>query len=685
MSKVNFQDAKLVKHTNGNRYWQLFLLSLILSPIGLTGCDDDSDDSDDDSGAETRTGTFVDSPVAGLDYVGTEATAGRTNAAGEFSYQPGESITFTIGELELGSAEGAEVVTPLTITSGAGSAEDPGVTNRLILLQSLDADGDLNNGIQITDSIREKVSTDANAIDFNQSAEDFRQSLGPILTDLEQGGAFTDLDPRPRQAREVNDALQHFQRGRSEGMTVTTTGGDLQGFEASDNAWQFLGIPYARPPVGELRWRPPEPAEPWTGVRLATSWADQSAQNPTLESVNEGGMSEDSLYLNVTTPKDAEKLPVMVWFHGGSFSILSGNSLQYNNPDSLPTKDVVLVTVNHRLGPFGYIAHPLLTAESDYDGSGNYGQMDLVMALQWIQDNINAFGGDPDNVTIFGQSGGGGKVYSLMNSPQAIGLFHKAIVQSGFAPMDEQRTAEESLQEAEAIGTALFDRLGVSTLEEARALSWTDITQADLDNNIPRQTYRPNVDNYYQVKTYLQNVQDGMPSDVPLMAGATNGDYDTLRAALPIWLDQRSSQYLSDQFIYVFSRVPDGWDALGLKSCHGCELPYLFNYPAGMVQNYLLGLVLTPEGQKPEIGDLNGNGVSGTEGDTADIFGSMQYGAADVAISDLTMTFWSNFAKTGDPSTSNLSWTAYTPFNDSFMHIGPDSTATMETGLEAAL
>lgn len=683
MNKTGKRFVEVVMSVpTGPRAWRTFLMAVVASPIALTGCGGDGGGSSSD---DARTGTFVDSPVAGLDYSGPDTSAGRTNEKGEFQYQPGETITFAIGELELGSTEGAEVVTPLTITSGAGSVDDPGVVNRLILLQSLDADGDLNNGIQITDAIRDQVSADAGLIDFGQAPEDFRSGLAPVLTALEDSGGFTDLDPRPREARDVAGATQHFQRGRSEGVTVATTGGDLRGFESSEDTWQFLGVPYGKPPVGELRWRPPEPAEPWEGVRQATAWADQSAQNPTLESVNEGGMSEDSLYLNVTTPKEAEDLPVMVWFHGGSFSILSGNSMQYNNPESLPARGVVLVTVNHRLGPFGYIAHPLLTEESGYDGSGNYGQMDLVLALQWIQDNIEAFGGDPDNVTIFGQSGGGGKVYSLMNSPQATGLFHKAIVQSGFAPMDEDRTAEDSLAEAEAIGTALFERLGVSTLEEARALSWTEITQADLDNNIPRQTYRPNVDNHYQTRTYYQNVQEGMPSDVPLMAGATNGDYDSLREALPIWLDQRSAAYESDQFVYVFSRVPDGWNALGLRSCHGCELPYVFNYPAGMVQNYLLGLVLTPEGAQPDIGDLNGNGVSGTEGDAADVFASMRYGADDVAISDLTMTFWTNFARTGDPSTGSLAWPAYTGFNDAFMHIGPGSAAAAETGLESAL
>ncbi|MFC4261179.1 carboxylesterase family protein [Marinobacter lacisalsi] len=673
-----------MKNRQNRKTWRTVMMLAAVSPAALllSGCGDDDDSRSSD---DTRTGTFVDSPVAGLDYTGSDSSAGRTNERGEFRYREGETITFAIGDLELGAAEGAEVVTPLSISDGADTVDDPAVTNRLILLQSLDADGDLNNGIQISDGIRDQVSAEAMTINFNQAPEDFRGSLDTVLTALEESGAFTDLDPRPRQAREAADAKQHFERSRSAGMTVATTGGDLQGFEANEDTWQFLGVPYGKPPVGDLRWRPPEPAEPWDGVRMAVSWADQSAQNPTLESANEGGMSEDSLYLNITTPKDADDLPVMVWFHGGSFSILSANSRQYNNPDSLTTKGVVLVTVNHRLGPFGYIAHPLLTEESGYNGSGNYGQMDLVLALQWVQDNIEAFGGDPDNVTLFGQSGGGGKAYSLMNSPQATGLFHKAIVQSGFAPLDPESAPEDSLAASEAVGTALFERLGVSTLEEARALSWTEITQADLDNNIPRQTYRPNVDFHYQTNTYYQNVQDGMPSDVPLMAGATNGDYDTLRAALPVWLDQRSPGYQSEQFVYVFSRVPDGWDALGLNSCHGCELPYVFNYPAGMVQNYLFNLVQTPEGETPAIGDLNGNGVSGTEGDTADIFTSMQYGADDLAITDLTMTFWTNFAKSGDPGTGSLNWPAYTTTNDTFMHIGPESGAAADMGLEGAL
>lgn len=664
---------------------RMTLLSAALLPLlSLSGCND-GDGDDDNTDATPATGTFVDSPVSGLDYQGAKVGSGQTDATGQFDYFPDETITFAIGDLELGAAAGAEQLTPLSITEGATEAGDPRVSNMLVLLQSLDADGNLNNGIQITQQISDEVSFSAAELDLSQAAADFNSKLAKVLDTLETAGAFSDTDPRARTVTSAADARAHFDRSTSERIVVATEGGELRGFAASEDTWQFLGVPYAKPPVAELRWAPPQPAEPWDGIRDAAAWADQSAQDTNLEGVNEGGMSEDSLYLNITAPKDAENLPVMVWFHGGAFAILSANSQQYNNPDGLTEKGVVLVTVNHRLGPFGYIAHPLLTAESGYGGSGNYGQMDLVMALEWVRDNIAAFGGNPSNVTLFGQSGGGGKTYSLMNSPQATGLFHKAIVQSGVAPMDEEGGPEVSLAASEAVGEAMFARAGVSTLEAARALPWNELIRSEQQNKIPREIYRPNSDNYYQPNTYYQNVVNGMPSDVPLMSGVTSGDYTTIRAALPIWLEQRSAQYQSEQFIYKFSRVPPGWSAMGLASCHGCELPYLFNYPAAMVQNYLLGLVLTPEGKRPPIGDLNNNGVSGSQGDAADVFTSMQYGATDVAIADQTMTMWTNFAKTGNPSTAGFDWPAYTLANDTFVEIGPEGDATVETGLADAI
>ncbi|CAN7164786.1 carboxylesterase/lipase family protein [Rhizobacter sp. LjRoot28] len=653
--------------------------SVLAAAVLLASC------GGDDDTIASSTGTFIDSPVAGLDYAGTASTpAGSTDAAGQFSHAPGETLRFSIGSLVLGSAPGAAVVTPLHITPGATEASDVRVHNKLILLQTLDADGDLNNGIQLTAAIKGVVSAHAASVNFEQPPADFRAALTPMLTALNEAGVFTDTDPRPRTARPAAAALEHFARSTSVRHTVETSAGRVKGFEANADTWQFLGIPYGRPPLGDLRWRPPQPVQPWSGVREAVAWSNQSAQNPTLESIGEGGMSEDSLYLNVTAPKNAAKLPVMVWFHGGAFAILTANSKQYNNPAGLTTKGVVLVTVNHRLGPFGYMAHPLLSAESGYGGSGNYGQMDLVLALQWVKDNIARFGGDPANVTLFGQSGGGGKTYSLMNSPQAVGLFHKAIVQSGANAIPSTGTPQTSLAASESVGAAMFQRLGITTLAEARALPWTAFVQADLDAGIPRETYRPNVDFHYLTKTYQQNMVEGMPSDVPLMAGATSGDYASLRAALPIFMAQRTPTYKANQYVYRFSRVPDGWAAMGLLSAHGGEVPYLFNYPMGMVSNYSLNLVLRPDGTKPPIGDLNGNGVTGTAGDAADVYASMGWGAADTATVDSVLTMWTQFARTGNPSTPALAWPAYTLQSDAFVEIGPGAQPTVRTGLQTA-
>ena len=665
----------------------------LMALTSLAACDGGDDDEktseespvgekpSDEATTHEATGSLTGVPLSGLEYVGRETAAGLTDAAGAFRYHADEDLTFSIGGLALGAARGRAELSPLDILGSEAAAPDAR-SNKLVLLHTLDADGDRNNGIQISDAIRRAVSERAASLGFAQTPEAFRASLGALLTALDGAAAFSDTDPRPRAVSSVAAAREYFVRATSPRKVVDTRDGQLAGFEANPTTWQFVGIPYAKPPLGALRWKAPEPPAPWSGLRHAIAWSDQAAQNPTYQALGEGGMSEDALYLNVTAPKDATNLPVMVWFHGGAFTILTSNSKQYNNPDGVTKKGVVLVTVNHRLGPFGYIAHPLLTAESGHGGSGNYGQMDLVLALTWVRDNIAKFGGDPGSVTLFGQSGGGGKTYALMNAPQAKGLFQRAICQSG-ANVIAEGTAAASLAAGEAIGTALFARLGVTTLEEARALPWTKIVQADVDAKIPREIYRPNVDFFHLPKTYHQNMVEGMPSDVPFVVGATSGDYESLRSALPTFMKQRTPTYRSSQFVYKFSRVPDGWSRLGLLSGHGGEVPYLFGYPAGMVNNYTLNLVLTPAGTKPPIADLNGNGTTGTDGDAADIYASMAWGAADEAVADTLQTLWTQFAKSGNPSTPTLAWPAYDLTNDAYLEIGPVS-AEVESGLGSA-
>ncbi|HET7793389.1 MAG TPA: carboxylesterase family protein [Rhizobacter sp.] len=625
-----------------------FLLAAALT-LAASGCGSDD---------EVLSGTFVDSPVSGLDVAGTVSPATTTDGSGRFSYQPGETLSFSIGNLALGSAPGASVLTPLSVTAGASAATDRRVTNKLVLLQTIDADGDLNNGIQISAAIRSAVS--AQALNFDQPTADFRTSLTPLLATLNAANAFSDLDPRPRTARAVAAALEHFARSTAARHVVNVTGGQLSGFEASASTWQYLGIPYARPPVGDLRWRAPQAVQPWAGVRQAVAWADQAAQATALERFGEGGMSEDCLYLNVTAPKSASSLPVMVWFHGGGFTSLTSNTKPFNNAQALVTKGVVQVSVNHRLGPFGYIAHPALSAESGYNGSGNYGQMDLIAALRWVKDNIAQFGGDPNNVTIFGESGGGRKVLALLASPQAAGLFHKAISQSGTLIPDTR-----SLASAEAVGTQLATRLNAPTLAEMRARPWTDVVTAAA----PLVPYT-NVDNQVLPVTERAAFETAHHNDVPLLVVVNANDsidpITTVKNVLP-WLASHRAQAT---YAALFTHMPAGWRARGVTTYHGGELTYVFNAPESVVSHFLLNLVIDPAtNARLVVGDLNGNGVTGTAGDNADVFASAGFTALDATVTDTTMTLWTNFARTGNPGMASLTWPVYTPASDAFVEL----------------
>ncbi|MEH6687762.1 MAG: carboxylesterase family protein [Halopseudomonas sabulinigri] len=620
----------------------LLTASLLPLVVALAACNSGSS-SDDDDEVSSRTGIFVDSAVAGLDYEGDTSGSGTTSANGEFTYASGETIRFALGELELGSAAGSDTLTPLSIVEGATGVADQRVSNMLVLLQTMDADGNLNNGIQITEAIRDMVSLNASSLMLDQAPADFIASLTTLVAELESAGEFTDTDSRARKLVSAADAQAHFARSTSPRLTVSTTGGELSGFEADEATWQFLGVPYAKPPLGNLRWRAPEQPEPWEGVRDAIAWSDQAAQNPGLERFGEGGMSEDSLYLNVTAPKDAEELPVMVWFHGGGFTSLTSNTTPFNNPAAVASRGVVQVAVNQRLGPFGYIAHPELSAESAYNGSGNYGQMDLVMALEWVQDNIDAFGGDPDNVTIFGESGGGRKVLSLMSSPKAKGLFHKAISQSGTLYPDTR-----SLAAAEAIGSDLQSNLKAASLAEMREKSWLQVMAASAAL-VPY----TNVDNNYQPITERASFETGVDNDVPFMFVVNTNDtidpINTVKDVFPWMAPLRDAP----TYATLFSHQPAGWKARGVQAYHAAELAYVFNMPESVITHYQLGLVLDPAtGKSLVIGDLNGNGVSGSAGDPADIYASAGFDATDEVVTDRMLTIWTNFAKTGNPSIS---------------------------------
>ncbi|WP_032986273.1 carboxylesterase/lipase family protein, partial [Cronobacter malonaticus] len=254
-----------------------------------------------------------------------------------------------------------------------------------------------------------------------------------------------------------------------ESPTVTTTHGDVRGLTENDIAvWR--GIPYAAPPVGERRWRAPQPLTAWQGVRDATAFSAASWQNAgfcrELAGGDPGAFSEDCLYLNVWAPATRETpLPVMVWLHGGGFTLGAGSLPPYDG-QALARRGVVLVTINYRLGHLGFFAHPALEGEDPAGPVYNFALLDQIAALRWVQDNIAAFGGDRDNVTLFGESAGARSVLSLMASPLAKGLFHKAIVQSGYTLPDIPR------RKALLNGAALTRHLGLDnpTAADLRAL-----------------------------------------------------------------------------------------------------------------------------------------------------------------------------------------------------------------------
>ena len=258
--------------------------------------------------------------------------------------------------------------------------------------------------------------------------------------------------------------------------TVKVAEGELKGATAGA-VTSFKNIPFAAPPVGDLRWRPPQPAKAWTGVRDATQYGPQCMQMRAVQGpINQ---SEDCLQLNVWTPagfKPGAKIPVMVFIHGGSFTGGSGTMPLYDGTH-FAERGVVLVTVNYRLGRLGFFAHPALSAEQKGQPLANYGMMDNLAALAWVQKNIAAFGGDPRNVTAFGESAGGILINDLMASPKAQGLFAKAISESGFGRIPGQPMAD-----AEAQGVAYAKGLGVAAsgpdaLKALRALSAADLSK----------------------------------------------------------------------------------------------------------------------------------------------------------------------------------------------------------------
>ncbi len=447
------------------------------------------------------------------------------------------------------------------------------------------------------------------------------------------------------------------------GEVVQTTLGAVRGETVTDNgvtAYIYKGIPYAAAPVGDLRWKAPQPPQAWEGELDGTVWPDRCPQGES--SMGAGGpISEDCLRLNVVTAAATaeEKRPVMVFFHGGGLTSGTGNSTTYNHP-MLPNKGVVLVTVNSRLGPIGYMAHPALSAESG-TGSGNYGTLDLKASLDWVQANISAFGGDPDNVTIFGESGGGTKTISQMATPLAEGLFDKAIVQSGSALVSPRRIT--MLADAEAKGEEIAAKLGVEGEEDVlaalRAKPWQEVIQAGSDAG-----FRANVvvDGHVIPKPVSEIFENGEQHKVPLIVGANEGEKGLLEVSVPE-MAKAHSKNVPETYVYNFTHLPKGWRSEeGCVAFHGLELTYVFG--------------AVPEGLKSRTTQF----LAGRGGCKAHV---PEHDDEDLRVAEESATIWAQFAKTSNPSVEGLvEWPVYTAENNTYLDIG--SPMEVKTGLEAS-
>jgi para-nitrobenzyl esterase len=302
-------------------------------------------------------------------------------------------------------------------------------------------------------------------------------------------------------------------------VQVRTAAGLVAGTKSADGKVViFKGIPFAAPPVGDLRWKEPQPGAPWKGVRKATEFGARCMQARIFEDMvfRDPGPSEDCLYLNVWTPKtktDA-KLPVMLWIYGGGFQA-GASSEPRQDGEHLAHKGVVIVSMNYRLGIFGFFSHPGLTAESGHHASGNYGLMDQAAALKWVHENIAAFGGDPEKVTIFGESAGSFAVSALMASPLSKGFIRAAIGESG--AFFGKTLGPKSLEESERRDAIFAESLGLKSIGQLRALSAQRILDAAMTGN--RDLFEPSVDRYFMPSRAYDIYVRGEQAHIPLMAG----------------------------------------------------------------------------------------------------------------------------------------------------------------------
>jgi para-nitrobenzyl esterase len=487
---------------------------------------------------------------------------------------------------------------------------------------------------------------------------------------------------------------------------IKTSGGLVSGVAVSDGVVRaYKGIPFAKPPVGDLRWRAPQPAEPWTGTLVADRFGPSCMQpDPTpghsiftrIFYTPIKPTSEDCLYLNVWTAATAgENRPVMVWIPGGGFRGGSSSVEIYDGAE-LAKKGVVLVSVNYRLWKFGFLALPELSTESEHHASGNYGLLDQIAALQWVKENITAFGGNPDNVTIFGQSAGSVAANFLMVSPLAKGFFHRVIGESGgaFAPAVSGSPALrgvfiswlQSLPDAEAVGSKLMTALKVSNLAELRQKSAEEILAVPSATRF--ESAIPILDRYVLPATADEIFAASRQNDVPLLLGSTadeGSNFPVIRTVATFREDARKALGpLADAFLGVYEANDDAqaarssaaatrdqrlawptlqWARAQAHTGHSKIFYYYFAHhpPAPPEERFV-------ENLGKDLGAYHG-------AELAYVFGNFvppewPWTGTDRELARTISQYWVNFATNGDPNGPGLpQWPAFDPNASSVLHI----------------
>jgi para-nitrobenzyl esterase len=473
----------------------------------------------------------------------------------------------------------------------------------------------------------------------------------------------------------------------ADSLTVKTEQGKVHGKtinEGKVNA--FLGLPYAAAPVGDLRWKAPQAPVKWKSERDATKFGAHCAQVHVFEDMifQDAGPSEDCLFLNVYTPadaKDSSKLPVMFWIHGGGYSGGASSEPRHNG-DFLPLKGVVLVTINYRLGVFGFLATADLAKEGG-GSAGNYGLMDMVSALQWVKGNIKKFGGDPDNVTIFGESAGSFAVSTLMVAAPAQGLFHKVIGESGAAfsdvlPTDTLETREK--KDGDWVATT-----GAATLADLRAIPTDKIL--DLVKAMGTGGFPPAIDGKFLTEQVAATYAAGKQAHVPLLAG-WNRDEGSFMAMRGMTVDQWkgfANGLFKERAPEFLTFYPGDTDEQALRSAidYGSDAFIAFSTwkwleadrktSDASIYRYHLELASPPSKFHPGLYAFHSDDIEYVFG-TLDTRPGAVWRPEDRKLSDEMMSYWTNFAKTGDPNGAGLpTWPKYGK-DDSLIHL--DSTIT---------